>query len=806
NARGVVYAKGSSFDSIAACSIPLPTSTSTGATVSGIYSDACIGIGNVLTGNTITNGSNGIYWAGTYSVITPGLVVDSNIVEGTYAKGIYVTYTDSLMILRNRVNMSGAMATDAYGIYTANTNGYSVSHNILHAANSNTAIHGIYIYYADANAGIKGSVSGNTIIAKKNLTGKIRALEFYQTDAATISNNVISILINGSAAYGIYSEASVNLNYYNNSVLNSSVTTGDNYAAYFRHTASYYGNIKIKNNIFASDTIGVAMYVADPLYLKSDYNTLYTKGTVLVKQLTPAGSYATLHDYIAADTLDINSIVYKPAFVNDTTLQPAIADPEVWAIHGRGVQIEGNDQDINGAARPVKLTEGVPDMGAYEFLPTSVPPVLPALPATPAPGVTQTFMFGTDTVTKITWNPGTAIPTNIAVRRYSGIKPPNLANGTDYMYFYTDVDVTPANGAYNFNIDQFYLDPWQGFIKRQKDIRLARTDAANAWLVDSLSHVYDIPNVIRDSSLHFLDKFTGLNGGSTTTQLLQPSDSSNRGTRFWVGYGHHQFFPGNNSQNMVLYLNAQDSSNVTVRINGTSWERVYHIPANKTITTEIIPKSGLNDARLTEEGFSDKGISIESDVPIVAYAHIYGSASSGATMLLPVGTYGYEYATLSSRQNYSTDTYSWFYVIADYDNTKVEITPSVPTLGGKPANTTFTVTLNKGEVYQVLGAMMPGGGSEGYDLSGSRVRSIINDDGKCYPMAVFSGSSRTGIGCGGESGGSGDNLIQQNFPSQAWGKKYLTAPTSNSSAASSLMTNIYRVLVKDPATVVKVNG
>lgn len=806
NARGVVYAKDASYDSIADCIIPLPVTTSTGTTVSGVYGDAATGIGNVITGNTISNGANGIYWAGSYSAIAPGLVLDSNIVGKPYVYGIYVEYADSLIIQRNRVNLSGDMAADAYGIYTDNTNGYTISGNKINATNTADDIHGIYLYYADADAGIKGLVSGNRIIVRGNVTGDVRGLELYQTDAATISNNVISIKATGTNAYGIYSESSPNLNYYNNSVLNSSVATGENYAAYFKHASSYYGNVKIKNNIFASDTSGIAMYVANPLYLKSDYNTLYTKGTVLVKQATPAGSYATLHDYISADTLDINSIVYKPAFVNDTTLQPAIANPEVWAIHGRGVQIEGNDKDINGATRPVKLTDGVPDMGAYEFLPTSVPPVLPAFPAAPAPGVTQTFMFGTDTVTKITWNSGTAIPTNIAVRRYSGIKPPNLDSGTAHMYFYTDVDVTPANGQYNFNIDQFYIDPWQGFIRRQKDIRMGRTDNNNKWIVDSLSHVYDIPNVIRDSAVHFLDKFTGLNGGSTTTQLLQPADSSNRGTRFWVGYGHHQFFSGDNSQNMVLYLNAQDSSNVTVRINGTSWERVYHIPANKTITTEIIPKAGLNDARLTEEGLSDKGISIESDVPIVAYAHIYGSASSGATMLLPVGTYGYEYSTLSSRQYYSTDTYSWFYVIADYDNTKVEITPSVPTLAGKPANTTFTVTLNKGEVYQVLGAMLPGGGSEGYDLSGSRVRSVINEDGKCYPMAVFSGSSRTGIGCGGDLGSSGDNLIQQNFPSQAWGRRYLTAPTSTSGAANSFMTNIYRVLVKDPATVVKVDG
>ncbi|PSL47532.1 gliding motility-associated-like protein [Chitinophaga niastensis] len=807
NARGVVYAKSSSYDSIVNCGVTLPVTTSTGNTISGVYANQCVGLGNVITGNTITNGSNGIYWEGSYSNVTPGLVLDSNILNGAYTNGIYANYIDSLIATRNQVNLSGALAFTAYGIYVSNcSNGFALPNNKINITNVTSKVYGIYLSYCSASAGIRSMVTGNKVVARGGNTNDVYGLALYSDGYSNVLNNVISVQTTGSNAYGLYSESNNNISYYNNSVLNSATATVDNYAAYFMHDYSSSGNIKIKNNIFAHDTSGSAMYISKPDYLKSDYNTLYTKGTVLVSQLTPAGTFATLQQYKDADTLDVNSIVYKPAFVNNTELKPDITNPEVWAIHGRGVQIEGNDKDINGAFRAVKLTQGVPDMGAYAFLPTSVPPVLPAFPAVPAPGITQTFMFGTDTVTKITWNAGAPVPGNIAVRRYSGVKPPNLANGTDFMYFYTDIDVTPATGTYNFNIDQFYIDPWQGFIPRQRDIRMGRTDSSNTWIVDSLSRVNDITNVIRDSSLHYLDKFTGLNGGNTAGQLLQPADSSNRGTRFWVGYGHHQFFSGDNSQNMVLYLNAKDSSNVTVRINGTSWERVYHIPANKTITTEIIPKTGLNDARFLDEGFSDRAISIESDVPIVAYAHIYGSASSGATMLLPVGTYGYDYATLSSRQYYSDNTYSWFYVVADYDNTTVEITPSVPTLAGKAANKTFTVTLNKGEAYQVLGALIPGTFSEGYDLSGSHVRSVVNGDGKCWPMAVFSGSSRTGLGCGGSPGSSGDNFIQQNFPSQAWGKKYLTAPTSNSRAANSFMTNIYRVLVKDTATKVKING
>ncbi|WP_212006460.1 gliding motility-associated C-terminal domain-containing protein [Chitinophaga sp. HK235] len=801
--RAIEFAKKASWDSIQNCSITLPVVTSTSTNSTGIYANGCIGEGNVIVGNTITQGGNGVYWSNSYDLVSPGVTIDSNTINRTYSYGVYTYYVDKVLARKNTINLSGTLASTAYGIYAEELDSLvSIVRNKINGSNTASKIYGVYLYYCQPPAGSMSTVNGNEIYARTGNTGELRGLTLSSTNRIDVVNNVVSIRTTATNSYGIYSEYGNNLNYLNNSVLNNSTSTSNNYAAYFSHSYSSASPVKVRNNIFAADT-GRAMYIANPNYINSDYNTLYTTGSVLVRQNTPAANYGTLAAYRTGSGLDVYSIVYKPAFVSPDDLHPQITDPEVWAIHGRGVQVPNNNKDLNGDPRPVTLQEGVPDMGAYEFLPTSVPPALPAFPAAPAPGVTQTFMFGTDTVTKITWNNAT-LPSNMTVRRYSGVKPPNIAPGTDFMYFYTDVDVTPSSGVYNFNIQQFYLDPWQGYIKRQKDIRLARTDSTDKWIVDSLSLVNTSTKVITDSTLHYFDKFTGLNGGSNAPQLLQPADSSNRGTRFWVGYGHHQFFTGDNSQQMVLYLNAKDSSNVTVKINGTTWERTYHIPANTTITTETMPKIGMNDARLLDEGWSDRGISIESDVPIVAYAHIYGSAASGATMLLPVGTYAYDYYAISSRQNYSTDTYSWFYVMAEYDNTTVEITPSVPTLGGRPAKQTFTVTLNRGEVYQVLGALKDG--SEGYDITGSHVKSIVNSDGKCYPMAVFSGSSRTGIGCGGSTGSSGDNHIQQNFPSQAWGKKYLTAPTSNGSGANSLMTNIYRIMVKDPTTDVKLNG
>src|SRR6185503_10647253 len=208
-------------------------------------------------------------------------------------------------------------------------------------------------------------------------------------------------------------------------------------------------------------------------------------------------------------------------------------------------------------------------------------------------------------------------------------------------------------------------------------------------------------------------------------------DFSNKGKDFWVGYGHHQYMePGqNNSQEMVLYLSAEEPANVTVTIEGTTWVRNYSIPANTVIATEYMPKSGAIDARLitvpcsftgnvppcSGEGlFSNKGIHITSDVPIVAYAHIFGSVSSGATMLLPVDTWGYTYTSINSQQiDAAGPAFSWVYVVAKENNTVIRVTPSVITRTGMPAGIPFTVTMQRGDIYQINGtADANGNGSQ----------------------------------------------------------------------------------------------
>ncbi len=283
----------------------------------------------------------------------------------------------------------------------------------------------------------------------------------------------------------------------------------------------------------------------------------------------------------------------------------------------------------------------------------------------------------------------------------------------------------------------------------------------------------------------------------------QSQDFSNKGTDFWLGYGYHvRYVTGSpvNGQEMVLYIATEAVTNVTVSIPALGYSQTYNnIPANTIFTTNPIPKAGAQDARLTTEGISSKGIHVTSSKPVVAYTHIYNSNVSGATLLFPTNTLGREYYSVNFDQ-YSNEGSSncFFFVVAtDTGTTTVEVIPSKNTQT-MVAGTVYSYNLTQGQILNVLGTIS---GNNGVDLTGSKIRSVSTGGGACKRVAVFSGSGKINIRCpNAASTNSADNYIVQAFPQSAWGKKYLTTQTVN------YPRSYYRVCVQDPSTIVKLNG
>jgi len=297
-------------------------------------------------------------------------------------------------------------------------------------------------------------------------------------------------------------------------------------------------------------------------------------------------------------------------------------------------------------------------------------------------------------------------------------------------------------------------------------------------------------------------------------------DFSNKGKDFWVAYGNHaSMFNADGtvnttggSQDMVLYFTSDRNAVVTVSIPASGWTRSYNITANQVTTSDILPKSGPGDARILAEGKSNKGIHITSTEPVIAYAHIYDGAISGASLLFPTTILTNEYYSINFKQTSNDqNSYSYCYVVAVEDNTTIEVIPSANTINHL-AGEVVTVTLNKGEVFNLFGRLLtplqvgtnnfgqPIYLYRGEDLTGTKIRSIAGNNATCKKIAVYSGSGKINVQCAANVSGTSDNYMQQAFPPNAWGQNYLTAPTIK------MPNNFYRICVSDPATVVKRNG
>lgn len=275
------------------------------------------------------------------------------------------------------------------------------------------------------------------------------------------------------------------------------------------------------------------------------------------------------------------------------------------------------------------------------------------------------------------------------------------------------------------------------------------------------------------------------------TNNVSGQDYSNKGKDFWIIYTGH--IDATNSR-MALYVTSDVNATGTMSVNGSSVP--FTVTANQVTTLRLTNSSTPNNSLAynsqTAGIGTNRGVHIVTDTPVVVYSHILNAARSGSTLVLPTNVLGREYFVTSYPSVSGANSRSQFAVVATEDNTTVEITPTRADANNTyPANVTFPITLNKGDVFQYQSA-------NNTDLTGSFIRSVATPGSPCKPIGVFSGSTFTTMGC--PSAGSGDNLYQQLFPIASWGQTYITAPFILRSY------DIFRILVNDPTTVVQVNG
>ena len=128
-------------------------------------------------------------------------------------------------------------------------------------------------------------------------------------------------------------------------------------------------------------------------------------------------------------------------------------------------------------------------------------------------------------------------------------------------------------------------------------------------------------------------------------------------------------------------------------------------------------------------------------------------------------------------------------VVGVENDTRIEITPSVFTINGRPAGNPFVITLNRGQSYQLK--------ARG-DLTGSRVRVVGENVDECKNIAVFGGNKWTSVG---DCGQANDHLFQQTYPVNTWGTEFFHIPLSGRSSGE-----LVKVLASENDTEVMVDG
>ncbi|NQU84476.1 MAG: PKD domain-containing protein [Mariniphaga sp.] len=262
---------------------------------------------------------------------------------------------------------------------------------------------------------------------------------------------------------------------------------------------------------------------------------------------------------------------------------------------------------------------------------------------------------------------------------------------------------------------------------------------------------------------------------------------STEGSDFWFG-----FMEGRDLEDihfLEINVSAREATTFTIFYgpDETQLGLPYQITPFNSVKV-IIPWDLLE--HFGSEKIENKGIHLVSELPVNVFALNWDKNSSDAAVIYPTESLGIEYYAMCYTPSIGGDNgrNTEFLIVATEDSTTVNITPPVVTHKHKPANTTFTIELDKGQSYQVQSMNIDSIGQG--DLTGSYITSD-------KPIALFSGSLISMVPA---NSGTGDHLFEQMPPVNAWGREFFTIPHRFR------YWDRLRILSQEDRTVVWING
>jgi adhesin/invasin len=240
-----------------------------------------------------------------------------------------------------------------------------------------------------------------------------------------------------------------------------------------------------------------------------------------------------------------------------------------------------------------------------------------------------------------------------------------------------------------------------------------------------------------------------------------------------------------------LYVTSPAKTEVRVAI-GKATEQKFPIAAREVLTFRIPLAWEMTSSGEVE----DKAIHVWSeDADLTAYLLSRNPATSDGMYIIPSIGWGTEYV-VSSFHSYAYlpgyELPSEFVLVANQDNTVIEITPSTDLRQGQttaiayPRGKKFSVTLQRGQAVQYQNSAA-NGQMEGYDVTGT----ILTGN---KPFGVVAGNMCANIPA---ENPYCDHICDMLPPTRTWALTYYTAPLINRKGGDA-----FRVTAKEDNTII----
>jgi len=274
--------------------------------------------------------------------------------------------------------------------------------------------------------------------------------------------------------------------------------------------------------------------------------------------------------------------------------------------------------------------------------------------------------------------------------------------------------------------------------------------------------------------------------GNLELKLKQPV-----GTEFWLTFMmNFREDPSTpkNALTLELFVTSDNDANVVIECQALNYKEKLFVPAGTVRSLVLTDRVMIKSFEIIERGLAVK---LTSDTPVSVYGLNRRYQTTDTYLGLPVQVLGDEYRAMC--YHVAEELSPLIAIVATENNTIVNITPKALTYKGKDREKTYTVTLNKGDVYQLrsetnrMQLRQLKISEREIDLTGTYIKANNK-------IAVFSGHECTYVPVGPPKIKACNHIVEQLPPISSWGKHFYVGRLQGRS------TYTYRVLAHQDST------